>query len=552
MAATINLYPPIVDTYMPAFLINSATASKNICRVYFSLSQFNTVSQIKNVQVAIRNSSTNLSALNTTKYPSQIMIKSLQTDINRTSDDKYYIDINPSDMINENFVVDQYYRVQMRFTSVEAPDPPISATTQPIDEWLAQNLLYFSEWSTICLIRGISVPSLSITNFTEGEVTTIYDTIAHTQVVGSLTFEDGNETETLKSYQIKLYDENNKLLLDSGIKYTNNYTAMNEINYTFNYSFEAEKTYYFTIDYTTANLYSESHLYNIQVESGSEAQLHVVCRAWPDEENGCLAMKILRSRAYGIYTGQIIIRRTDSKSNFTIWEDMLTLNYNATPSISEVWHDYTIESGIWYKYAIQGVDTNGMRSSMITFKEPVMVVFQHMYLVSGDKQLKIAFDPSINSIKQTISEAKIDATGSKYPYIKRNGYLNYAEFSISGTINSMMDEEKVFTSREEIYQDNLEYYNEYNEENSITEYNDLVYERFFRDKVRDFLNSPNAKLFRSPTEGNYLVRLMSPTFTPNQTLGRNVYSFSCNASEIDECNIDNYEKYGIITRVREG
>ena len=80
----------------------------------------------------------------------------------------------------------------------------------------------------------------------------------------------------------------------------------------------------------------------------------------------------------------------------------------------------------------------------------------------------------------------------------------------------------------------------------------MVYERFFRDKVRDFLNSPNAKLFRSPTEGNYLVRLMSPTFTPNQTLGRNVYSFSCNASEIDECNIDNYEKYGIITRVREG
>ena len=94
-----------------------------------------------------------------------------------------------------------------------------------------------------------------------------------------MTFEDGNETETLKSYQIKLYDENNKLLLDSGIKYTNNYTAMNEINYTFNYSFEAEKTYYFTIDYTTANLYSESHLYNIQVELGSEAQLHVVCRA---------------------------------------------------------------------------------------------------------------------------------------------------------------------------------------------------------------------------------------------------------------------------------
>ncbi len=42
MAAINNLYPPIVDTYMPAFLINSENAEKNICRVYFSLSLFNT------------------------------------------------------------------------------------------------------------------------------------------------------------------------------------------------------------------------------------------------------------------------------------------------------------------------------------------------------------------------------------------------------------------------------------------------------------------------------------------------------------------------------
>ena len=144
MAATINLYPPILDTYMPAFLINSSTASKNICRVYFSLSQFNTTSQIKNVQIVVRNSSTNLSALNPETYPSEIMIKNLLTDSSRTTDDKYYIEIEPTDIINENFVIDQYYRVQLRFTSIEASNPVLTPT-QAIDTWLADNSEYFSE-----------------------------------------------------------------------------------------------------------------------------------------------------------------------------------------------------------------------------------------------------------------------------------------------------------------------------------------------------------------------------------------------------------------------
>ena len=265
-----------------------------------------------------------------------------------------------------------------------------------------------------------------------------------------------------------------------------------------------------------------------------------------------MAMKLLRSRAYGNFTGKVIIRRTDNKSNFTIWEDMMILNYDAAPMISEVWYDYTTEHGIWYKYAIQGVNTSGLRMPMIAFKSPVLMKLQHTYLVSGDRQLKLAFDPSISSIKQTISEVKMDATGSKYPYIKRNGYLNYTEFPIGGTISTQMDEDDTFTSREEVYGDNLSYYDEYNLENNITEYNDYIYEKFFREKVKEFLGSENAKLFRSPTEGNYLIRLMNINYSPNQTVGRNIWSFSANAYEVDDCTVENFEKYGVISRTKEG
>jgi hypothetical protein len=62
----------------------------------------------------------------------------------------------------------------------------------------------------------------------------------------------------------------------------------------------------------------------------------------------------------------------------------------------------------------------------------------------------------------------------------------------------------------------------------------------------DFLYANNVKLFRSPTEGNILVKLMDISFSPNATLGRKIYTFSCTAYEIDECNAKNMMKYGVL------
>ena len=88
MAININLYPPIVDTYIPAFLVDSGT-DKDICRIYFTLSQFNTMGDIENVQVTVRSQYTNLSVLNKSKYPSEVMLTSIQEDITRTNTTKY-------------------------------------------------------------------------------------------------------------------------------------------------------------------------------------------------------------------------------------------------------------------------------------------------------------------------------------------------------------------------------------------------------------------------------------------------------------------------------
>jgi hypothetical protein len=74
-------------------------------------------------------------------------------------------------------------------------------------------------------------------------------------------------------------------------------------------------------------------------------------------------------------------------------------------------------------------------------------------------------------------------------------------------------------------------------------------EKLFREKVLQFLNKPTAKLFKSPAEGNMIVRLTNISLTPEKKLGRRIYSFSAQATEIAEYNIANLQKYGIINSV---
>lgn len=177
-----------------------------------------------------------------------------------------------------------------------------------------------------------------------------------------------------------------------------------------------------------------------------------------------------------------------------------------------------------------------------------MIIFDDMFLTADSTQIKIKFNPQISSFQRVVSDTKIDTIGSKYPYIKRNGAVSYRQFPISGLISFLMDKDKIFTSREETYsEDVLELYKDYNSDydNRIDMFNDITYERDYREKVMDFLYKHNVKLFRSATEGNILVKLTDISFTPNQTLGRRIYSFQCTAHEIDDFTLPNCDKYAI-------
>jgi hypothetical protein len=540
MAININLYPPIVETYAPAFLIGSGT-DKDICRVYFSLSVFNSLEEIANAQVSVRNQYTNLSVLSKAKYPSEIMLATIKEDSAKTSDDRYYIEIQKTDIQGGDFEINQYYKVQIRFTHKDAPQP----TDNKLDGWLAANINLFSEWSTVCLVRGISAPILSVSGFTieDGNISWAnYNPI----IYGALSYADSAETEKMKSYQIKLYDVNGNILTDSGIQYTNSYNNPNSFEYALKYNFIPGESYSFTIEYTTLDLYSEIVTYSFKTGEDEFEALDMTFTASTDEENGRIVLTIKKADITDGFTGTLIIRRTSSKTNFTIWEDVAEYSYNGDAAIKEVFSDTTIESGVWYKYYLQKLGTKSTKASVKYIKSPLMVIFDDMFLTTKDRQLKIKFNPTVSSFKRTIQESRTDTIGSQFPFVRRNGYANYAQFPIGGLISFQIDESELFTSLEELFGENLKLYTSYNNNHRITSANDIVYEKLFKDKVMEFLYDEQPKLFRSATEGNFIVKVMDASFSPNATLGRRIVSFTATAYEVAECSIENFKKYNIL------
>jgi hypothetical protein len=70
-------------------------------------------------------------------------------------------------------------------------------------------------------------------------------------------------------------------------------------------------------------------------------------------------------------------------------------------------------------------------------------------------------------------------------------------------------------------------------EYAITDLTDenVMYERKFKLKVLDWLTNGKPKYFRSPAEGNYVVRLMNISMSPDDKLSRMIHTFNSTAYE---------------------
>jgi hypothetical protein len=163
-----------------------------------------------------------------------------------------------------------------------------------------------------------------------------------------------------------------------------------------------------------------------------------------------------------------------------------------------------------------------------------------MFLFDGKRQLKIKFNPKVSSFKDTILESKLDTIGGRYPFIFRNGRTKYKEFPISGLISYWMDNDTLFMPVEHLELEKEPCRRGQTMADAISVYstnltgNNMAAEREFKLEVLNWLNDGQPKLFRSPAEGNYIVRLMNISLSPDDKLGRMLHTFNCNAYEISE------------------
>ena len=208
--------------------------------------------------------------------------------------------------------------------------------------------------------------------------------------------------------------------------------------------------------------------------------------------------------------------------------------------------DYTAKQGVPYEYGICAFDNSGA-SQIYTSPTIITPDFEDMFLSDKNRQLSIRFNPKVSSFKRTIPEAKIDTLGNKYPFVFRNGDTNYHEFSISGLLSHLSDPDELFINAEQL--------NIGSEDSELSvlpvrrtalDGNNITAERIFKTDVLDWLTNGEIKLLRTPTEGNFLVRLINVSLTPNDALGRMLHTFTATAYEVEECTAENLMKYGLV------
>lgn len=426
-------------------------------------------------------------------------------------------------------------------------------------------------FSTAAIVKHTSAPTVEIQGLKS------YSTAAQqTDYVGE--YSSSDPTERVKYYSFYLRDENGKIVdsVTDSIHNSNSDTVSSTAikqsirsSDLFSTKIQMNKDKLYTVQYvvkTTNNMTLTSPIYNI-IRRAMVPLGDIQFYATPHPDYGYISLELDYSNSKVDRVGTYLLSRTYKKDGVQIKEKLKKINLAYDLSMKNPYNDYTIEHGIKYEYIIERVNNAGVYSLPVLAKlgpvpttsaeqaaaqnrsTEISASFEDAFLYDGKRQLRIRYNPKISSFKKDVLETKTDTIGGKFPFIFRNGSVSYREFPISGLISRLENEcfdlgpsEPTPKRESTVSSGSADSY-------SLTDLSDenIRAERQFKMEVLDFLTDGKPKLFRSPTEGNYLVRLMNTSLTPEDTLGRMLHTFSCTAYEIGECDYDTLLSYGIIS-----
>lgn len=407
-------------------------------------------------------------------------------------------------------------------------------------------------FSTVGVFKYTTTPQVYIDGMKDYEIGNLY---TYTGVYDQ-SFKGGDPAEKEYSYQFDLY-QNDNLFASSGLLLHDSTTDAEEAK-SFNtwvLNEQLQEGIIYTLYYTvnTINGITKRCQYNITNNEIDDDVLQTSYKltATNDFDNGRIILNLKATDDITLQGGFVVSRST-SKDNYSSWNEVMKFTLMTFESLPEnLWIDYTVEQGVGYRYAIQRFNDSGFYSARILTPEPIIADFEDMFLFDGTRQLKIRFNPKVSSFKQNVLENKTDTIGGKYPFFFRNGDVKYKEFPISGMISHLSDTDELFLAAQEMGLPSEAPYRNAPRALEVVrstqvDTENIAAERKFKLAVLDWLTDGEPKIFRSPAEGNYIVRIMNTSLSPNDTLSRMIHTFSSTAYEIAEFNFDNLIKYGFV------
>ena len=677
-----RLYPPITEEVLSAFCLTYDDEKQEkigaSIKIDFNLNRAVANAEISGMALRLRTISTNQYVITENLNVNENTGKSEGNALSYSLEDGTCL-FQITNTYNQEAVdalkVGQFYKAQIAFLD------------------LSGNVGY---WSTVATIKCVAEPIVHIPNYTKDDANVFSNEVIGEYVQSTFT---GDSSEKEYSYRFQLFDDQGTIIEDTGIRLHNSSSDIESNSSTDSFycykELNEDQSYYLIYSVTTINgLSISSPKYQIIISESIEPEDDITLmvsngqeenfpndRIKPWEEglikiypdlNGYIHDNITPSGENKAITGNFVILRSSSKDNFGSWQEVRRFRLNNEKPYTKVIYDYTVEQGITYRYAIQQYNRQQFYSKKVyAYKrnifngevitknnEPVYnditADFEDMFLYDGKRQLKVRFNPKVNSFKNDLQEQKIDTIGSKHPFIFRNGNVCYKEFPISGLISFQIDNAELFMTDEDYKQMNLsrfeandiprdpDYYTEYQalgldefnqainddiplyrkvgidkevisatgHENKLSKkkqfttvysyqkisnraeardyynagwtiykkvenikdsttsldnrvnidytepitYNkfdltsdNIMSERYFKLLVLDWLTDGKPKLFRSPTEGNYIVRLLNVSLTPKTELGRMIHEFTCTAYEIADFNYQSLRDLGILS-----
>ncbi len=502
-----KLFPPVIEGIVPAFYQEEKNGNIAVT-IPFSMNRAVSQSQVKGLAVKVK----------TVQSSSCIYTEKVTDSVDYELENSCWVRVYINPLQVTQMKKGQYYKFQIAYIDNKGD---------------------IGYYSTVGVGKYTAKPDIYIGDLEKGTINT-----HQYKYFGfySQEKENGDKTEHAYSYQFDVYDENNNIVATSGEQLHNssNDTEENLSYDEFTYSKELplNKSYRIKYTVTTINgLVISSPRYRIMQKISIDSDIQATLEATANFDNGEIILNLIGKKDdEGLEvpaSGAFLLTRSCEDDNYTDWDEIARFKLSAQKPSRQLWKDYTVEQGKSYKYSIQQYNDKGLYSNRI-YSNIVKSDFEDAFLFDGEKQLKIKYNPKIASFKTDLLETKVETIGSKHPFILRNGQVSYKEFSISGLISYLMDSTKDFDTSNEL--DSIQLTGE-----------NIAREREFKLKVYDWLTNGKSKLFRSPGEGNYIVRLMNVSLAPNDTLGRMLHTFTATAYEVADFNYSNLNSFGFIS-----